>query len=42
MEIFVFGEEKTFINIITKAENIKGKRFINLTTLTFKIFKISS
>ena len=41
MEVFLFsGEGKNFINIIPKAETRKSKRLINLSTLTFKIFKV--
>ena len=41
MQIFLFsGEGKSFINMTPKAKTIKGKRLINLTTITFKIFKV--
>ena len=32
------GEEKSFITMVPKAETIKGKRLINLTTLVFNVW----
>ena len=41
MEVFLFsGEGKNFINMIPKAETVKDKRLINLSTVIFKIFKV--